>query len=161
MRLREPSPGYPSLLCVLRLLQSQSLDAISYASDSLPSTSGLHLAKYTCHFFVLILHDLPAAFVKADQALLIDFHGTTLSCLAFYLSDWSFAALPCLSVGIPSSQTPLSHPATPSQWLITSGLLALNTICILMTCSFLNSSPDLSPWTSDLCLWLSAWHPIQ
>ena len=39
MRLREASPGYLSLLCVLRHLQSQSREGISYTADSWFSAS--------------------------------------------------------------------------------------------------------------------------
>lgn len=77
-RLRDLSPRYPSLLCVLRhLLQSQGLIAMSYASDSQNSTfsPGLHLGKYKGYF----LFDLSAAFVRVSQGLLLDFHGTALS----------------------------------------------------------------------------------
>ena len=60
MRLRELSPGYPFLLCVLRHLQSHSLDAVSYVSDSQlsASCSGLRLAQYNGCFSILMMLDL-------------------------------------------------------------------------------------------------------
>ena len=85
MRLRELNPGYPSLLCVLRHLQSHGLEPISYASDSWLSAfcHVLNLAQYNGYFSLLM--------VLISQTLLHDFHGTTLSFFASYLSAWSFA----------------------------------------------------------------------
>ena len=55
MRLREASPGYLSLLCVLRHLQSQSQEAISYTADSWfsASSSDLRLLKHVDIFLSL------------------------------------------------------------------------------------------------------------
>lgn len=61
MRLRELNPGYPSLLCVLRHLQSHGLEAASYAGDPWLSAScaGLYLAQHNEYFSVFMVFDLP------------------------------------------------------------------------------------------------------
>lgn len=105
-RLRDFSPGYPSLLCVLRLLlQSQGLVTMSYASDS--SALAFVLANMN-----LILFDLSAAFARVDRSRLLDFHGTAPSFFASYLYLFGpVLALSHLNISIPSTQALSFFPA--------------------------------------------------
>lgn len=132
MRLSEASPGYLSLLCVLRHLQSQSREAISYPADSWLSASSpdFHLLKHVDIF-------LSVSSLTSQQHL----SGLTRpppwlpwphTAPLLPTSIWSFVGS-SLSVGIPSTQLPFSYPAALSQW-IRSTLLTLKAVCMLMTC---------------------------
>jgi len=82
MRLREASPGYLSLLCVLRHLQSQSREGISYTADSWFSASSpdLRLLKredvwtFSCPYLPWSLSSI----CQGWPDLLLDFHGPIL-----------------------------------------------------------------------------------
>ena len=107
MRLREASPGYLSLLCVLRHLQSQSREAISYTADSWfsASSSDLRLLKHV-DIFLSLSSLISQQHLSGWPDLLLDFHGPILLFCFLPLSGpllahlWvlAFPALSCLSL---------------------------------------------------------------
>lgn len=138
MRLSEASPGYLSLLCVLRHLQSQSPRS-HFISPLTPGSLPPALTFIFLNMWTFSCPYLPWPLSSICQGCLL---------LRSFQQPHTFCFLPLsgpllaasLSVGIPSTQLPFSYPAALSQWISSLGFEGrLHADDLLV----LNSSPDL------------------